>query len=198
MAASVSEHIEAHHGTPESQATHTNSDSSSVGAGFHSHLNEDAETDNAYPVQLGDQLSCNIPFSVDNVAENGASLSHLMRDQSIAQASSSGASLRRLFSLSGTSRPHLDEDLENEIVSLAGDIGDRVVSRRGSQRESVQSSSMEQGVVFPIAEELLDSYGFWSHNHFPNTISPVSPLVSEIVTPPSTSALLNKKQVSMW
>ncbi|XP_021748753.1 uncharacterized protein LOC110714528 isoform X2 [Chenopodium quinoa] len=202
MAAVESDKISAEHVTTDSQATHsaslgrTDSSSSSVGglsfslpAGFTSHSN-----DNLSPAELGDQaldvnrhhLASDLPLSV----ENGPAPSQLTRGDSIAQASSSGASLRRLFSLSGASRPYLDEDVENESVSLAGDIGDRIVSRRGSQRQS----SMEQGIAFPNAEELLNSYGFWSHNQTTNTISPVSPLVSEIITPPSTSALLHKKQ----
>ncbi|KAL2930026.1 putative fluoride ion transporter CrcB [Bienertia sinuspersici] len=139
-------------------------------------------------------LTGNFTFSVENAAENGAVGCQLIRDDSTARASSSGASLRRLFSLSGASRRHLDEDLENEIVSQAGDIGDRTVSRRGSQRENFQFAK-EQGVVFPVPEELLDSCGFWSHGPIKSdTISPVSPFVSEIITPPSTSSLLHKKQ----
>ncbi|XP_021771385.1 fluoride export protein 1-like [Chenopodium quinoa] len=208
MAAVESDQISAEHVTTDSQETHsaslgrTDSSSLSVGglsfslpAGFNSHSN-----DNLSPAELGDQaldvnrhhLASGLLLSVENAAENGPG-NQLTRGDSIAQASSSGASLRRLFSLSGASRPYLDEDVENESVSLAGDIGDRIVSRRGSQRQSVQSS-MERGIAFPNAEELLDSYGFWSHDHTTNTISPVSPLVSEIITPLSTSALLHNKQ----
>ncbi|KMT19997.1 hypothetical protein BVRB_1g000200 [Beta vulgaris subsp. vulgaris] len=179
----------------------TNSASTSIGGPssnfpceYHSHLDEDAKSQNFSRIEeVGDQTH-NIPFSVDNSTENGVAPSRLMSNDSIARGSSSGASLRRLFSLSGASRPHLDEDLENEIVSQAGDIGDRTISRRGSQRESARFS-MEQGVVFPIPEELLDSSGFWSHAYFKsNTISPVSPFVSEIITPPPTNALLPNKQ----
>ncbi|KAL2893179.1 putative fluoride ion transporter CrcB [Bienertia sinuspersici] len=130
----------------------------------------------------------------ENAAGIGAASCQLMRNYSTAQASSSGASLRRLFSLSGACHSLLEEDLENEIVSQAGDIGDRTVSRKGSQKDSSQFAK-EQGIIFPVPEEFLDSYGFWSNDPGKsNTISPVSPFVSDIITPPPSSSLLHKKQ----
>lgn len=212
MALGESDHINIGHGTSDSQPRNcaspgrTNSSGSSIGGisfslpgGFHPHLDGNAETESVSPVERveGQVFDVNwpdsMPFNVENAAENGAAANHLVRNISIEQASSNGASLRRLFSLSGAFRPHLDENLESEFVSLAGDVGDRVVSRGASQRESVRFAS-EQGLVFPIPEELLDSCGFWSHDNFQSNISPVSPLVSEIVTPSSTKALLHKKQ----
>ena len=145
---------------------------------------------------IGGHPTGGIPLSVENTGENGADNSQLMHNVSIARTNSSGASLRRLFSMSNSSQPQFEENLENEIVSQAGDVGDKIFSRRGSESESVRFA-MEQGIVFPIPEDLLVSYGFWSRDNFNvNTISPASPLVSDIVTPPSTNALLHKKEVS--
>ncbi|XP_057533825.1 fluoride export protein 1 [Amaranthus tricolor] len=143
---------------------------------------------------IGGHPTGGIPLSVENTGENGADNSQLMHNVSIARTNSSGASLRRLFSMSNSSQPQFEENLENEIVSQAGDVGDKIFSRRGSESESVRFA-MEQGIVFPIPEDLLVSYGFWSRDNFNvNTISPASPLVSDIVTPPSTNALLHKKE----
>ncbi|KMT04711.1 hypothetical protein BVRB_7g168930 [Beta vulgaris subsp. vulgaris] len=207
MAAHKSAHINTDHETSDSNAKCSNSlvpsssaitsivgPSNSFPCESHSHLDKDLNSHNVSCIkEVGDEAH-SITFFVDNSVENGVAASQLMSNDSIARESSNYASLRRLFSLSSASGSHLDEDLENEIVSQAGDIGDRTVNRRGSRRESARFS-MEQGVVFPIPEELLDSSGFWSHERFKsNTIFPVSLLVSDIITPPPTNALSHNKQ----
>lgn len=188
----------------------TNSTSSSIGrpsfsfpGDFHSHLNEVAENEKVSHLEdVGERallssshnLSVSMPLSIENAQENGVVRSQLRHSGSLGRASSSGASLRRLFSLPAAYRPQLDEDVESEIVSQAGDIGDRALSRRGSQRENALFS-MDHGVVFPIPGELLESRGFWNHDPSNlNTVSPVSPLTSEIIAPPSSDAPLHKKQ----
>lgn len=190
----------------------TNSTSSSVGrlsfslrGGFNSLVNGGAENENASQV-VGDapedwelhgsrcHSGISVPFSMESATDSGVIPSQLSRNVSIGQASSSFASSRRLFSLSGAHCSHWDEAVESEIVSQAGDCGDRALSRRGSLKEGSRIS-MDQGVVFPIPEQLLESYGFWSHDPSKlNPVSPVSPLASEIVTPLSTQAILHEKQ----
>lgn len=132
-------------------------------------------------------------LSIEN--GNGVIPSEQRQYNPVYQTSNTGASLRRLYSLpSGHVYAQLDVNTENEIMSQAGDIGDRELSRRGSQRASLRYS-MDQGVVFPVPEDLLESYGFWSNDPSRlNPISPVPPLTSEIITPLSTDAILPKKQ----
>ncbi|KAK9713836.1 hypothetical protein RND81_06G054400 [Saponaria officinalis] len=70
--------------------------------------------------------------------------------------------MRSFISQSGYSRSQPDEDEENEIVSQAGDSGDRALSRRGSQRGSGRVH-VNEGTVFPI------------------TVSQVTPFSSDIL-----------------
>jgi len=192
----------------------TSSNSSSIGrlsfglrGGFSSHVNDGSENENAFQAEdtgdralLGSGLhsGASVPLSVESATDNGVIPSQLGESVSVGRASSSGASLRRLFSLSGAYRLHLDEEVESEIVSQAGDAGDRALSRRESLKEGARIS-MDQEVVSPIPEELLESYGFWSHDPSKlNKACPVSPLESEIVAPPSTAPILHGNQVSSF
>lgn len=188
----------------------THSTSSSIGTlsfglrgGFSSEVNGGSENENVFQIgEAGDRAllgsrrhsGASMPLSVESATDNGVIPGQLRENVSVGRASSSGASLRRLFSLSAAHRLHLDEDVESEIISQAGDAGERALSRRGSLREGARIS-MDQGVVFPIPEELLESYGFWSHDPSKlNPVSPVSPLASEIVTSPSTAPILHGNQ----
>ncbi|GKV37658.1 hypothetical protein SLEP1_g45658 [Rubroshorea leprosula] len=115
---------------------------------------------------------------------------------SFGMTSSAGSSFRR-HSLS-ISRAHsfqLNDDIESEAVSLAGDAGDLALhsSRHGqSSRISFAiDNALESGAVFPIPEDnMLRSYGFWGREPpTQNAISPVSPMPEEIISPLSTTAL---------
>lgn len=99
---------------------------------------------------------------------------------------------RRSFSLSGAPPSQIDDDVESETVSEAGDIGDRALhsnrySESGSFGFSFEHAS-ENGVVVPIPEHTqLQSRG--CDPEAPNTVSPVSPLSNEIISPLSTDAI---------
>lgn len=100
---------------------------------------------------------------------------------------------RRSLVLSGTSHSCDDEDLENESVSEAGDIGDRALhsSRStGSGRFPSYSvdNSIETGSVLPIPEDaFLQSFRFRSHDpSLSSNVSPVSPLTQDIAASLST------------
>ncbi|KAI9201779.1 hypothetical protein LWI28_029131 [Acer negundo] len=123
---------------------------------------------------------------------------------SFSRISSTSSSLRRRsLSLSGAVNSHIDDGIESESVSEAGDIGDRALnsnrfSESGSLRLSIDNS-LEHGVNFPIPENnLLQSYGFWHHDPTAsNTVSVVTPLPEEIISPLSAKALVcteEKKQ----
>uniref|UniRef100_A0A5B7A455 Uncharacterized protein n=1 Tax=Davidia involucrata TaxID=16924 RepID=A0A5B7A455_DAVIN len=114
---------------------------------------------------------------------------------SFGRTSSAGSSLRRRsFSLSRAVPPQMDDDLESETVSEAGDIGDRALysntcTESGRLRVSFDNA-IENGVV-PIPEDtLLQSYGFGSRDPAASdTVSPVTPLPAEIISPLSTDAI---------
>ncbi|XP_047341543.1 uncharacterized protein LOC124945197 [Impatiens glandulifera] len=112
-------------------------------------------------------------------------------DRTISSRSSSLT--RRSLILSGTSHPCDDEDMENESVSEAGDIGDRALlgSRSiGSGRFPSHSidNSIESGSAVPIPEDaLLQSFRFRSQDpNLSSNASPVSPLAQDITASLST------------
>ncbi|XP_031252617.1 fluoride export protein 1 [Pistacia vera] len=136
--------------------------------------------------------------------EHGTDVAEFRRSGSFGQASSASSSLRRRsLSLSGTVHSQLDNDIESEIVSEAGDIGDRAlhsnrISDSGSLRFSIDYA-LENGETISIPENnLLQSSGFWSRDPTAlNTVSTVTPLPEQIVTPPPTKPLVcseNQKQ----
>ncbi|XP_062107383.1 fluoride export protein 1 isoform X2 [Humulus lupulus] len=92
---------------------------------------------------------------------------------SFRQTSSASSSMRRRsFSLSGVLSSQIDDTIECESVSEAGDIGDRALhnsrnSRSGSLRFSFDHVS-ENGVVVPIAEDTL-SQSHVLNSHDPTT-----------------------------
>ncbi|KAM7514936.1 hypothetical protein LguiA_004519 [Lonicera macranthoides] len=87
------------------------------------------------------------------------------------------ASLRRR-----TSGSQINDDLEDDSVSNAGDISDRALH---INRHNTNSGRIQEDVV-------LQSYGFWSHDPIlSNTVSPVSPLPMEIISPLSTDAIIH-------
>ncbi|XP_042981371.1 fluoride export protein 1 isoform X2 [Carya illinoinensis] len=121
------------------------------------------------------------------------------RSESYSRASSATSSLRRR-SISFSSAVHAnidDDDNENESVSEVGDIGDRALH---SNRHSDQSSSLrfsvdhalENGVAPSTSgDTLLDPYGYLARDPLSlNTITPVSPLPEEIISPLSTDAIV--------
>ncbi|KAF8024862.1 hypothetical protein BT93_F1887 [Corymbia citriodora subsp. variegata] len=127
------------------------------------------------------------------------------RSMSHGRTSSTGSSLRRRsLSLSSAFPNQLDDDIESERVSEAGDIGDRALSSKrfnesGSMRLSADHA-IENGIVFRTQEDtLLHPIGFWSRDPSTlNSVSPVSPLVEEIISPLSTKGILrpiNKEKV---
>ncbi|KAK9269874.1 hypothetical protein L1049_025447 [Liquidambar formosana] len=130
------------------------------------------------------------------------------RSGSLGRTSSAGSSLRRRsLSLSGAAPPQIDDDVESESVSQAGDIGDRALhsqrySDSGSLRFSVDNV-IENGVVVPIQEDaLLHPHGFWSRDPtVSNIVSPIPPLPSDIIFPLSTDPIVysaNKNQVGSF
>lgn len=128
------------------------------------------------------------------------------RSMSHGRTSSTGSSLRRgSLSLSSVFPNQMDDDIESEMVSEAGDIGDRALnSKRYSESGSVRLSAdhaIENGLVFRTQEDtLLHPIGFWSRDLSTlNSVSPVSPLVEEIISPLSTDGILrpvDQKKVS--
>lgn len=126
----------------------------------------------------------------------GTNDSELRRSVSNDRTSSATSSLRRRsLSLSGAQPSQIDDDIESERVSEAGDIGDRALhSNRHSESGSIR--------LLPSEDIQLQSYGFWCRDPVTTTaISPVSPLPEEIISPLSTDAVVcheDKKQVSFW
>ncbi|KAM4080689.1 hypothetical protein ACJW30_11G036600 [Castanea mollissima] len=111
---------------------------------------------------------------------------------------------RRSISLSVAALVHIDDDIESEIVSEAGDIGDRALhSNRHSESSSHRFSvdhALENGVSAPNSEDtLLHLNRYWSRDPpTMTTISVVTPLPEEIISPLSIDAIVcskDKKQV---
>ncbi|ONI34860.1 hypothetical protein PRUPE_1G502900 [Prunus persica] len=122
----------------------------------------------------------------------GTNDSELRRSVSNDRTSSATTSLRRRsFSLSGAQPSQIDDDIESERVSEAGDIGDRALhSNRHSESGSIR--------LLPSEDIQLQSYGFWGRDPVTSSaISPVSPLPEEIISPLSIDAVVcheDKKQ----
>ncbi|KAK9131789.1 hypothetical protein Scep_011317 [Stephania cephalantha] len=115
--------------------------------------------------------------------------SRFIASRSIRRTSSAGSSWRRhslSFRRQGSSEFYADDDTEDEVVSQAGDIGDRELniykrSESGGLRSSIDSlRSIE---ILPVPEELQ-----WQ-----SPVSRLSPLQAETISPLSTDAILNLK-----
>lgn len=130
------------------------------------------------------------------------------RSGSFGRISSASSSIRRRsVSLSGLQTSQIDDNIESESVSEAGDIGDRALhsnrhSRSGSLRFSLDHVS-ENGVVISIPEDKLSqSRGFSTHDPATmNSVSPILPLPEELLSPLSTDPMVqaeNNMQVNFW
>ncbi|KAL4625130.1 hypothetical protein ACB092_05G002000 [Castanea dentata] len=122
------------------------------------------------------------------------------RSGSFSCTSSANSSLRRRsISLSAAAPVHIDDDIESEIVSEAGDIGDRALhSNRHSESSSHRFSvdhALENGVSAPTSgDTLLHLSRHWSCDPpTMTTISVVTPLPEEIISPLSTDAIVCSK-----
>ena len=136
----------------------------------------------------------------------GTTDSELRRNGSFSCTSGANSSLRRRsISLSAAAPVHIDDDIESEIVSEAGDIGDRALhSNRHTESSSHRFSvdhALENGVSAPTSEDTLlylNRYCSCDPSTM-TTISVVTPLPEEIISPLSTNAIVcstDKKQVS--
>ncbi|KAM3689053.1 hypothetical protein ACJW31_09G017100 [Castanea mollissima] len=120
----------------------------------------------------------------------GTANSEPRRSGSFSCTSSANSSLRRRsISLSAAAPIHIDDDIESEIVSEAGDIGDRALhSNRHSESSSHRFSvdhALENGVSAPTSgDTLLHLNRYWSRDPpTMTTISVVTPLPKEIISP---------------
>ncbi|KAM3746948.1 hypothetical protein ACB098_05G001500 [Castanea mollissima] len=97
------------------------------------------------------------------------------RSGSFSCTSSANSSLRRCsISLSAATPVHIDDDIESEIVSEVGDIGDR----------ALHSNRHKNGVSAPTSgDTLLHLSRYWS----------LTPLPEEIISPLSTDAIVCSK-----
>ncbi|PON59814.1 camphor resistance CrcB family protein [Parasponia andersonii] len=119
------------------------------------------------------------------------------RTGSFGRTSSATSSIRRRsFNLSGALPSQIDDNIESETVSEAGDIGDRALhsnrnSRSGSLRFSFDRVS-ENGVVIPIPDDTLSQPHVFSSRDPAALISlsPVSLLPEELISPLSTDAMV--------
>ncbi|XP_030925791.1 uncharacterized protein LOC115952712 isoform X2 [Quercus lobata] len=130
----------------------------------------------------------------------GTADSEPRRSGSFSCTSSANSSLRRRsISLSAAAPVHIDDDIESEIVSEAGDIGDRALhSNRHSESSSHRFSvdhALENGVSAPTSgDNLLHLNRYWSRDPPTMTaISVVTPLPEEIISPLSTDAIVCSK-----
>lgn len=121
--------------------------------------------------------------------------------ESFRQTSNVGSSVRRRsLSFSRTRSFQVDDDIESENVSEAGDIGDRALhSKRHNESGSISlsiDSELENGTVFPLSNDnFLRSYGLWAHDSTAlNTRSLVLPSPEEIVSPISTDAVVCSRE----
>ena len=138
----------------------------------------------------------------------GTADSEPKRSGSFSCTSGANSSLRRRsISLSAAASVHIDDDIESEIVSKAGDMGDQVLhSNRHSESSSHRFSvdhALENGVSAPTFEDtLLHLNRYWSRDPpTMTTISVVTPLPEEIISSLSTDAIVcftDKKQVSFY
>ncbi|KAJ7959103.1 UPF0695 membrane protein C977.11/PB8B6.06c family [Quillaja saponaria] len=105
------------------------------------------------------------------------------------RTSSGGSSFRRhSFTLPCHLIHQIDDGAGRDSISEAGDIGDRAISRRYSESSSVHMSCdhmSENGAVvsIPVDDSLQQYPAVW------NTVSDVTPLPPELISPLSTDAL---------
>ncbi|KAL4605294.1 hypothetical protein ACB092_09G018800 [Castanea dentata] len=132
----------------------------------------------------------------------GAADSEPRRSGSFSCTSSANSSLRRRsISLSTAAPIHIDDDIESEIVSEAGDIGDRALhSNRHSESSSHRFSvdhALENGVFAPTSgDTLLHLNRYWSHDPpTMTTISVVTPLPKEIISPLPIDTIGDKERL---
>lgn len=138
--------------------------------------------------------------------DHGTTDSEPRRSGSFSHTGSASSSCRRRsISFSAAVPSHIDDEIESETVSSAGDIGDRALqSNRHSEDASLCFSidhASQNGVAAPTSlDTLLHPYGYWSRDPALNTIPPVSPLPEETISPLSVDAMVcskDKKQVSL-
>ncbi|KAJ4700627.1 hypothetical protein OWV82_023976 [Melia azedarach] len=115
--------------------------------------------------------------------------SEVMRTRSFGRTISGSSSLkRRSLSLSGAVSSQIDDEIESETVSEAGDIGDRGLhSNRHSESGSLRlciDNALENGVNFFIPGDDL-----WQSN----TVSTVTSLPGEITSPISPKPLVGSE-----
>lgn len=107
--------------------------------------------------------------------------------------SASSSLRRRSLSLSSAVASQIDDEIESESVSEAGDIGDRALpSRRHSESGTLRLSIdnvLEDGMEFPIPENNRLQHSSRDPVAL-NTVSAVTPLPGEIVSPVSTKPLV--------
>ncbi|KAB1205370.1 hypothetical protein CJ030_MR7G010689 [Morella rubra] len=138
--------------------------------------------------------------------DRGTTDSETRQSGSFGHPSSASSSMRRHSASFSAAVPfHIDDDIESESVSEAGDIGDRALhSKRHGESGKFQFSighASQNGVAAPPPDDtMLSTYGYGSRDlEALNTISPVSPLPEEIISPLSTDAIVcskDKKQGS--
>ncbi|KAG6776062.1 hypothetical protein POTOM_019565 [Populus tomentosa] len=133
--------------------------------------------------------------------DRGTNESEPNLSESFRQTSSVVSSVRRRFlSLSRSRSFQVDDDIESENVSEAGDIGDRALhsnSRNESGSISLSiDSGLENGMVFPISNDnFLRSNELWAHDSTAlNTRSSVLPSPEEIMSPISTDAVVCSRE----
>ncbi|OVA11680.1 CrcB-like protein [Macleaya cordata] len=171
------------------------------GSGENSGIATDLGNTNGSIVNNASQRSSSrMSLSRVNCDDDGTNDIELQRSRSsdITSRMDSSWSRQSLSFCRGATTQSLDDKYESEIVSQAGDIGDRALqSNRNSESGSCQWFSMdnvmavENGFAPPPEEQFLRTYGFWFQNRNGlSTMSPVTPLPSEIVSPLSTDAIL--------
>ncbi|XP_059431480.1 uncharacterized protein LOC132164980 [Corylus avellana] len=131
--------------------------------------------------------------------DHGTTDSEPRRSGSFSHTGSASSSCRRRSISFPAAVPfHIDDEIESETVSEAGDIGDRALqSNRHSEDASLCFSidhASQNGVAAPTSlDTLLHPYGYWSRDPALNTISPVSPLPEETISPLSVDAMVCSK-----
>ncbi|XP_023913034.1 uncharacterized protein LOC112024655 isoform X2 [Quercus suber] len=130
----------------------------------------------------------------------GTADSEPRRSGSFSCTISANSSLRRhSISLSAAAPVYIDDDIESEIVSEAGDIGDRALHSNRHNESSSQLFSvdhaLENGVSATTSgDTLLHLNRYWSRDPpTMTTISIVTPLPEEIISPISTDAIVCSK-----
>ena len=129
--------------------------------------------------------------------DRGTNESEPNLSESFRQTTNVGSSVRRRFlSLSRSRSFQVDDDIESENVSEAGDIGDRAL-HSNSHNESGNislsiDSELENGMVFPISNDnFLRSNELWAHDSAAlNTRSHVLPSPEEILSPISPDVVV--------